>query len=149
MSHAVYEEPELGQQKDVELEVSPTGNHDNQIPRQNSNGVSEKQGGLRKLQALWNRSVKLPFTRFVEGVVMRRQIERFYLIFGGHIFFQTLRSAVQLDLFSLLAKHGRLTRAQIAEHLGIEQQPARILLLGCTSVGLLKKRGNTYSNSSL
>lgn len=105
--------------------------------------------GTRALRRLWDRTVKLPVTRFVEGVLLRRQVERLYLVFGGHIFFQTLRSAVDLDLFSLLAKHGRLTRSQIAEQLGIAEQPARILLLGCISVGLLQKRGGKYSNSYL
>jgi hypothetical protein len=42
----------------------------------------------------------LPFTRFVESVVLRRKVERLYLVFGGHLFFQTLRTAVQLDLFT-------------------------------------------------
>lgn len=103
----------------------------------------------RSLRRLWDRMVTLRYRRFVDGVLLRRQWERFYLVFGGHIFFQTLRSAVKLDLFSLLEKHGRLTRSQIAEHLGIQQQPARILLLGCTAVGFVRKRGEYYSNNRL
>ena len=95
------------------------------------------------------RNIKLAYARFVDEVLLRRQWERLYLVFGGHIFFQTLRTAVQLDLFSLLEEHGPLTRAQIAQHLGIEEQPARIVLLGCTSVGFLQKKGDTYSNSTL
>ena len=98
---------------------------------------------------LWFRKVSLMLKRFVDDVVLKRQWERLYLVFGGHIFFQTLRTAVQLDLFSLLAKSGPLTRSQIAEKLGIEEQPARIVLLGCTSVGLLRKRGTAYSNTAL
>lgn len=91
----------------------------------------------------------LPLTRFVEGILLRRQVERLYLVFGGHIFFQTLRTAVQLDLFTLLAKEGPLTRQEIAQRLGIDVQPARIIVLGLTVVGLLRKRGQRYSNSHL
>jgi SAM-dependent methyltransferase len=101
------------------------------------------------MASLLDRYVTLPLTRFVEGVLLRRQMERLYLVFGGHIFFQTLRTAVQLDLFTLLAREGPLTRKQIAERLGIAEQPARIVVLGLTTVGLLRKRGQTYSNSHL
>ena len=98
---------------------------------------------------LLDRYVTLPLTRFVEGVLLRRQMERLYLVFGGHIFFQTLRTAVQLDLFTLLAKEGPLTRQEIAKRLGIAEQPARIVILGLTVTGLLRKQGNSYSNSHL
>ncbi len=98
---------------------------------------------------LWDRLVRSPATRFIEGVVLRRQVERLYLVFGGHIFFQTLRTAVQLDLFTLLAKEGPLTRQEIAKRLGIAEQPARIVVLGLTVVGLLRKRGWRYANSHL
>lgn len=111
-----------------------------------SSGASAPQGALERL---WDRHVTLPFTRWVEGVLLRRQFERLYLVFGGHIFFQTLRTAVQLDLFSLLAKEGPLSREQIANRLAIADQPARIVILGLTVVGLLRKRGKLYSNSRL
>ena len=101
------------------------------------------------LERYWDRYVALPATRFFENVVLRRQVERLYLVFGGHIFFQTLRTAVQLGLFSLLAKKGPLTRQEIARQLGVEEQPARIIVLGLTAVGLLRKRGQRYSNSHL
>ena len=98
---------------------------------------------------LWDRHVALPFARFVENILLRRQFERLYLVFGGHIFFQTLRTAVQLDLFTLLAKEGPLTRQVIARRLGIQDQPARIVVLGMTAAGLLQKHGSRYSNSKL
>jgi len=50
----------------------------------------------------------------LERVLLRRSYERMYLILGGHIFFQTLSAAVELDLFSLLAKHRSMTREEIA-----------------------------------
>lgn len=88
-------------------------------------------------------------TALTERFLLRRQIERFYLVLGGHIFFQTLSAAVQLDLFTLLSRHRRLTGPEIADHLGIGEKPARILLLGCTSLGLIRKVGKTYSNTWL
>ena len=101
------------------------------------------------MSGFWFRKISLFFRRFHDEFMLRREWERLYLVFGGHIFFQTLRTAVQLDLFSLLDKSGPLTRSEIASKLGIEEQPARIVLLGCASVGLLRKRGNAYSNSEL
>jgi ubiquinone/menaquinone biosynthesis C-methylase UbiE len=76
-------------------------------------------------------------------------IERLNLVLGGHLFFQALSAAVQLQLFDVLSAKPRLTRAQIAKSLGIAEKPARILLLSCTAVGLIKKSGEKYSNSSL
>jgi hypothetical protein len=78
-----------------------------------------------------------------------RDLERLYFVFGGHIFFQTLRTAVQLDLFTLLAKEGALTRQEIAKKLDIAEQPMRIVVLGLTVCGLLHKNGATYTNSPL
>ncbi|MBN8538231.1 MAG: methyltransferase domain-containing protein [Deltaproteobacteria bacterium] len=84
-----------------------------------------------------------------ERVFFKRQIEKFYLVFGGHIFFQTLRVAVQLRLFDLLKQNGSLELKEIAEKLSLQLQPTRIILLGLTSVGFIKKKGSRYSNSYL
>ncbi len=111
--------------------------------------TSKDLGPQGALGRLWDRTVTLPVTRFIESIILRRQFERLYLVFGGHIFFQTLRTAVQLDLFTILAKEGPLTRQEIGKHLGIAEQPARIVVLGLTVVGLLQKRGTRYSNSHL
>jgi precorrin-6B methylase 2 len=66
---------------------------------------------------------------------------------GGHIFFQTLSAAVRLDLFTVLSKHGSMTLEEIAQRLGIAEKSARILLLGCTALGFLRKKGPRYSNT--
>jgi len=81
--------------------------------------------------------------------VSEEELQTLYRVMGGHIYFQTLSAAVRLDLFGLLKQHGPLTRSQIAEHLGIEEKPARILLLGCTTLELLHKSGDTYANTNL
>jgi SAM-dependent methyltransferase len=64
-----------------------------------------------------------------------------------HYRFQYLSAAFQLGLFALLDREPGLTRADIAERLKIENQPTRILLLGCTSASLLYKDGNRYYNT--
>ncbi len=85
----------------------------------------------------------------IERVLLRRPNQQMALIVGGHIFFQTLSAAVELDLFSLLHQHKRMTREEIAKALNCAEQPIRILLLGCTTLGLLRKRGPSYSNTML
>jgi len=77
------------------------------------------------------------------------EMAEFYPIFGGHIFFQSLRAAAQFDLFSIISQHDSLTREQIAYELGVEVQPIRTLLLPLTVTGILNKSGNSYSNSPL
>jgi len=110
---------------------------------------AESSGPSSPIARFWHRNIALPATRLFESVVLRRQAERLYLVFGGHIFFETLRTAVQLDLFSLLEREGPLNRRQIADRLGIDEQPARIVVLGLTTTGLLVKRGDRYTNSFL
>ncbi len=63
-----------------------------------------------------------------EHILLKRPYQRMYQIVAGHIFFQTLSAAVELDLFSLLHTHKRMTREQIARELKCAEQPIRILL---------------------
>ena len=42
-----------------------------------------------------------------------------------------------------------MTRAELARALGVADKPMRILLLGCTAMGVLRKRGDRYSNTWL
>ncbi len=83
------------------------------------------------------------------GGVSEAEWDKLHRVLGGHIYFQTLSAAVQLDLFGLLKEHGPLTGAEIAGRLGIDHKPARILLLGCTALELIEKSGATYSNSKV
>ena len=96
---------------------------------------------------LWNRLSVFFTRRVVEGVFLRKQAERFYLVFGGHLFFQTLNAACRFDLFTLLANEPGLTRQEIAHRLGIDEQPARIMLLGLVASGLLRKAQSRYYNT--
>jgi ubiquinone/menaquinone biosynthesis C-methylase UbiE len=76
-------------------------------------------------------------------------LERLYMVLGGHIYFQTLSAAVELRLFDLLHDHGELTRRDIARLLELEDQPTRILLLGCAALGLVETTGEAYFNSAV
>lgn len=73
-----------------------------------------------------------------------------YLVMGGHIYFQTLSAAVQLDMFTRLARSGPLDRPALAALLGIEDKPLRILLLGCSALGLVRRGSDgRYANTRL
>ncbi|HWU86133.1 MAG TPA: methyltransferase [Kofleriaceae bacterium] len=74
-------------------------------------------------------------------------MEAFYRVLGGYTFFQLLHAAVELDLFTLLSQRGPMTHGQIAEALGLEDRATRVLLLGCTVLGLIKLRRGRYRNS--
>jgi precorrin-6B methylase 2 len=104
---------------------------------------------IELLKSAWARTSGKGREDLVEDILFKEDMERFYLIFGGHIFFQTLSAAVRLDLFSLLSEKKGLTRPEVASHLGIHEKPARILLLGCTALRLLRKDGPVYRNSPL
>lgn len=80
--------------------------------------------------------------------IEQKDIDNFLKIFGGHILFQTLRAAVEFDLFTKLSIHKKLDISGIIKLLNIEKQPARILLLGLVSSGILKKDAKGfYSNT--
>ncbi len=73
---------------------------------------------------------------------------RLQWVFGGHILFQTLRTAVQLGIFDLLEREGPLTRQEIAARLELAEQPVRIVLLGLSATGILTKDGERYANTA-
>lgn len=83
----------------------------------------------------------------IDRWVLGPSIRKFYYLASGHIFFQLLAAAVELDLFTLLRKEGPLTLAALAERLGLAEQPARILLDGLVTIGALKQRGDRYANT--
>lgn len=58
-----------------------------------------------------------------------------------------LIAAVELGLFTKLANGKGLDVRGVAYLLGVEERPARTLLVFCTALELLEKRGNLYYNS--
>ena len=71
------------------------------------------------------------------------------LIAGGHSAFQLLWAGVKLGLFAALSKNPGLTKNEIAEKIGIQAQPARILLTGLTALKLLVKEKDRYRNPAI
>ncbi|SMD26352.1 methyltransferase [Kibdelosporangium aridum] len=62
---------------------------------------------------------------------------------------KTLSVAVRMELFALIAEQGGLTAEEFAAKRGLHPRPAEMLLIGCTSLGLLVKDGSRYTNSLL
>jgi cyclopropane fatty-acyl-phospholipid synthase-like methyltransferase len=96
-----------------------------------------------------SRRIALGARLFVEKVLLRRKLDQLTRTLGGHIFFETLVAAAHLDLFSLLGQQGPMTRAEMAQKLGVADKPLRIVLLGCVALGLLRKSGDRYRNDRL
>ncbi|WP_033325721.1 methyltransferase [Streptomyces yerevanensis] len=65
-------------------------------------------------------------------------------ILFGHAAFQYLNAACELGLPDLLAERDGLTKPEIRGELGLAERACDILLLGCTSLGLLCKSGERY-----
>jgi SAM-dependent methyltransferase len=76
-------------------------------------------------------------------------MQRLLSMITAHYQFAFLASAVRFDLFNALASEPGLTREGVAKLLQIEDQPAKILLLGCTAYGLLRKEGERYFNTPI
>jgi L-tyrosine C(3)-methyltransferase len=102
---------------------------------------------LERLKSLWFSAPVQARDDLLEEVVFQEELDRFWLVLGGHIYFQTLSAASRLDLFTLLERQPGLTRSQIAKQLGVAEKPIRILLLGCTFLGLVQKVEGGYVNS--
>lgn len=71
------------------------------------------------------------------------------IIIHGHTAFELLRTGLEFDLFEQLEEAGGMDLQEVANALGVEEQPARVLLLGLASLLLLEKEGDKYVNSSL
>ena len=85
--------------------------------------------------------------RAFERLFVRPKVEAFYRVLGGYTFFQLLHAAVELDLFTILSRRGPSTHDELAAALKLEDRAARVLLLGCTVLGLVKLRRGRYRNS--
>jgi SAM-dependent methyltransferase len=73
------------------------------------------------------------------------------LLLGGFAFFQAVVAACNLDLFGHVSRKAGMTATEIGAVLEIPRHSTRVLLLACTSLGLLKRDAVTggYSTTSL
>jgi SAM-dependent methyltransferase len=76
-------------------------------------------------------------------------LEHLILIAGGHTAFQLLWAGVELGLYDKLSARPEQTQEELAQSLGVARQPARILLIGLTALGVIKFENNRYRNAQL
>jgi precorrin-6B methylase 2 len=74
---------------------------------------------------------------------------KFHLIAAGHTAFQLLWAGVKLDLYSLLSNEPGLNLQEIGDRIELKEYPCRVLLIGLTSLGLIKKQDEGYYNADL
>jgi cyclopropane fatty-acyl-phospholipid synthase-like methyltransferase len=71
------------------------------------------------------------------------------IIVHGTTAFELLRAGLEFNLFEHLEAAAGMDVQETAAAIGVEEQPARILLLGLSSLLLLKKQGEKYINSEI
>jgi ubiquinone/menaquinone biosynthesis C-methylase UbiE len=71
------------------------------------------------------------------------------VLLENHYRLQFLVAACQVGLFAALENEPGLTVKDVAQRVGLQEQPTRILILGCTANGLLRKEGESYFNTPL
>lgn len=71
------------------------------------------------------------------------------IIIHGTTAFELLRTGLEFDVFERLETAGGMDLAALAAALGVDPQPARILLLGLASLRLLEVQDGVYHNSEL
>jgi ubiquinone/menaquinone biosynthesis C-methylase UbiE len=77
-------------------------------------------------------------------------VREFNLVMGGYAFFQALACGCQLDLFGLLNRKPGRTLADMARRLRVSRYGMRVLLLGLSTAGLVRRDKNgAYHNSPL
>lgn len=82
--------------------------------------------------------------------MMREELDfdEVVLIACGHTASQLLWAGVQLGVFDALSATPGLTRDQIAGKIGLQSQPARILMTGLAALKLVRKEGDRFSNTT-
>lgn len=70
-------------------------------------------------------------------------------ILGGPVFFAIARAAYRFNLIGVLRREPGLTLPEICQRVSLAEEPARVLLLGCVALKMLRKRGERYYCGSL
>jgi cyclopropane fatty-acyl-phospholipid synthase-like methyltransferase len=71
------------------------------------------------------------------------------ILIHGTTAFEVLRTALEFDLFEHLETAGSMDCAEVAAAIGVEYQPARVLLLGLSALKVLECRDGRYSNTGM
>lgn len=83
------------------------------------------------------------------GTVTVSEADYLRIIVHGTTAFELLRTGLEFELFERLEEAGGLDLKEVAAAIGVDEQPARVLLLGLTSLLLLEKQGDKYVNSEM
>ena len=75
--------------------------------------------------------------------------ERLILLSAGHTAFQLLWAGIELGLYDQLSIQPGQTLDELAQALNLARQPARILLIGLTALGIIKLENERYYNARL
>lgn len=70
----------------------------------------------------------------------------FRLVAFGHIPSALVWAGIELGLFTLLSEEGPRARSELAQRLGLEDQPLRVLLNGLHALGVLVREDGKYRN---
>ena len=71
------------------------------------------------------------------------------IIIHGTTAFELLRAGLEFGLFEKLESAGGMNVTEIASAIGVDEQPARILTLGLSSLLLLERENGKYVNSQI
>lgn len=75
--------------------------------------------------------------------------ERLILFSAGHTIFQLLWAGLELGVYDKLSEKSGQTLEELAHALHLDHQPARILMIGLTSLGIVTLENNRYGNAQL
>ena len=75
--------------------------------------------------------------------------EKLNLILFGHAAFQYLYAGCKLRVFEILFESKKLTKEKLVEAMELQPYPAKVLLLGLSSLNLIIKEGETYRNADV
>ncbi|MEO6504191.1 MAG: methyltransferase [Jatrophihabitantaceae bacterium] len=83
------------------------------------------------------------------GSVTFREADYLRLLAFGNTAFELVHTALEFELFERLEAADGMDVETVAKSIGVETQPARVLLLGLASLQLLEKRDDKYVNSPM
>jgi predicted O-methyltransferase YrrM len=83
------------------------------------------------------------------GQVTLKEADYLRLLAFGGTAFELLHAGLEFGIFDRLEAAGGMDAAAVAAAIGVGEQPARVLLLGLSSLRLLEKRDGKYVNSEM
>src|SRR5688572_21522229 len=75
--------------------------------------------------------------------------DRLILLSAGHTAFQLLWAGIELGLYDQLSVRPGQTLDEVAQSMELARQPARVLLIGLTALGIIKLENERYYNARL